>query len=432
MRWRYTGAVLGSFEQALPQDAFKIVLVLLLSFLVGLEREEHKGAGGKYAFGGVRTFPLIGLVGYATAYLAGDQVVPILVGLVVVAGFLWIAYWHKLQATATAGVTSEISALATYLAGALVARDAFWVATALSVSGAFLLELKSALEGLTRRIASEEILTFTTFLLLSAVILPILPNREFGQFRIDPFQVWLVVVAVSSVSYGSYVIQRLTRGQGGLVLSAVLGGAYSSTVTTFVLGRLAAREARPHLLSGSTLMASGMMYLRLAVLVGLFNQRLLAMLGIAFLILAAVGIGTGFLWSRISDGRPGEAAQALAPRNPLEVGAASLFGLLFVTMLVATELATTYLGRFGLYSLAAVMGVTDVDPFIMGVTQSGGRTTELAAAAAAILIAASSNNLIKGIYAYAVSERRTGTMSLALLVALAVAGLVPLLWVWGM
>jgi uncharacterized membrane protein (DUF4010 family) len=426
---RYTGAVLGSFQQALPQDAFRIVLVLFLSFLVGLEREEHKSAGARYAFGGVRTFPLIGLVGYATAYLSGDQVVPIVVGLVVVAGFLWISYWHKLQTTPAAGATSEISALATYLAGALVARDAIWVATALSVSGAFLLELKSALEGLTKRIASEEILTFTTFLLLTAVILPTLPNREFGAFHINPFRAWLVVVAVSSVSYGSYVIQRLTRGQGGLVLSAVLGGAYSSTVTTVVLGRLAAREARPHLLSGATLVASGMMYLRLAVLIGLFNQSLLAMLGIPFVALAVAGIVAGFLWSRLSDGRPGEAAGALAPRNPLEIGAASLFALLFVAMLIATQLATTYFGHFGLYSLAGVMGVTDVDPFIMGVTQAGGRSTGLVTAGVAILIAASSNNLIKGVYAFALSDRRTGRMSLALLVALAIAGLLPLAWV---
>ncbi len=423
--------MLGSVERALVPDALKIVLVLFLSFLVGLEREERKSEGLKYAFGGVRTFPLIGLVGYATAYLAGDQVLPIVIGLVAVAGFLWISYWHKLQTAEKAGVTSEISALATYLAGALVARDAFWVATALSISGAFLLELKSALEGLTRRIAPDEILTFTTFLLLTAVTLPLVPNQEFGPFRINPFQTWLVVVAVSSVSYGSYVVQRLTRGQGGVVLAAVLGGAYSSTATTVVLGRRAAREGRPHLLSGATLIASGMMYLRLTVLVGLFNQGLLAMLGIPFAVLAAVAIGVGWFWSRVSDGQTGEASQPLAPRNPLELGAASVFALLFVAMLVATQLAMTHLGHLGLYSLAAAMGITDVDPFIMGVTQAGGHGTLLASSAMAILIAASSNNVAKGIYAYMASDRRTGTMSLALLVALAIAGLIPIAWVWG-
>jgi uncharacterized membrane protein (DUF4010 family) len=419
---------MGGVKWVLAPDAVKIVLVLFLSFLVGLEREERKTAGGRYSFGGVRTFPLIGLVGYATAYLSRDQVLPVVIGLAAVAGFLWISYWHKFQTTATAGATTEISALATYLAGALVARDAVWVATALSVSGAFLLELKSALEGLTKRIAPEEILTFTTFLLLTAVVLPILPNQEFGPFRINPFQAWLVVVAVSSVSYGSYVIQKLTRGRGGVVLAAVLGGAYSSTATTLVLARRAAREARPHLLSGATLVASGVMYVRLAVLVGLFNPALLSMVGAPFLVLAATALAVGWIWSRGPDGTVGEAEQPAAAKNPLDLGAASLFALLFVGMLIATQLAITYLGHLGLYALGAVMGVTDVDPFIMGVTQAGGRNTPLVSAAVAIVIAASGNSVAKGVYAYVGSDRRTGRMSLLLLLALAVAGLVPLVW----
>jgi uncharacterized membrane protein (DUF4010 family) len=423
---------MGSVEWALAPDAVKIVLVLFLSFLVGLEREERKTAGGRYSFGGVRTFPLIGLVGYATAYLSRDQVLPVVIGLAAVAGFLWISYWHKLQTTATAGATTEISALATYLAGALVARDAVWVATALSVSGLFLLELKSALEGLTKRIAPEEILTFTTFLLLTAVVLPILPNQEFGPFHINPFQAWLVVVAVSSVSYGSYVIQLLTRGRGGVVLAAVLGGAYSSTATTLVLARRAAREARPHLLSGATLVASGVMYVRLAVLVGLFNPALLAMVGAPFLVLAAAALAVGWIWSRVPDATAGEAEQPAAAKNPLDLGAASLFALLFVGMLVSTQLALTHLGHLGLYALGAVMGLTDVDPFIMGATQAGGRSTPLVSAAVAIVIAASGNSVAKGVYAYVGSDRRTGRLSLALLLALAVAGLVPLAWLgWG-
>jgi uncharacterized membrane protein (DUF4010 family) len=80
------------------------------------------------------------------------------------------------------------------------------------------------------------------------------------------------------------------------------------------------------------------------------------------------------------------------------------------------------------YTLAAVMGVTDVDPFIMGMTQSAGGVTSLKVASAAILIAAASNNLIKGIYAYSLSDRKTGVESLCLLGGLTAAGLAPLLW----
>ena len=273
-------------------------------------------------------------------------------------------------------------------------------------------------------------LTFTKFLLLTAVILPVLPNRPFGPIPINPFKTWLVVVAVSAVSYGSYVVQRLTKGQGGITLAAVLGGAYSSTVTTLVLARQSTREARPHLLSGSTLMASGMMYLRLTALVGLFNPHLLRMLGLPFAALAALALGAGWLWSRVPDERAGDVPREFEPRNPLEIGAALLFGVLFVAMLILTHLVVTYLGRAGLYSLAAIMGVTDVDPFIMGMTQTAGSVTPVASAAAAILVAASSNNVVKGVYAYFLSDRRTGRMSLTLLILLALAGLAPFKWVW--
>jgi uncharacterized membrane protein (DUF4010 family) len=421
--------VLGDLYRALPPEGVKIGLVLFLSLLLGLEREERKPAAAGYAFGGVRTFPLIGLVGYATATVSRDQLLSVSFGLAVVSGFLWVEYWHKVQSSGTCGVTSEISALMTYLVGALVARNELWIGTTLSVAGLFLLELKAPLEGLTERIAPDEILTFTKFLLLTAVILPIVPNRTLGPVQINPFTTWLVVVAVSSVSYGSYVIERLMKGKGGVAMAAILGGAYSSTVTTVVLGRRAAHEDRPHLLSGSTLMASGMMYLRLAILVGLFNRRLLSILGVPFVAAAVLAVGAGWLWSRVPDGHAGEVKREFESRNPLEIKAALLFALLFLAILVVTHLAVAYLGRGGLYALAAVMGVTDVDPFIMGMTQSGGSATPLASAAAAILIAASSNNLVKGVYAFALSDRKTGVMSLALLSVLSVAGLVPLAWV---
>jgi uncharacterized membrane protein (DUF4010 family) len=413
--------------QWLPREAVQILLVLFLSFLIGLEREEHK-AGGHYAFGGVRTFPLIGLIGYSVALLADKQLVPLTLGFLVVGSFLLLSYWHKLSSTEAAGVTTEMSGLATFLVGALVYYGHFWTATALSVASLLLLELKEVLEKLAGRIPPDEILTFGKFLLLTAVILPILPKHEFGPFHINPFKTWLVVVAVSAISYGSYVVQKLTKQHGGVVLAALLGGAYSSTVTTVVLSRRAAREQRPHLFSGCTLIASGVMYLRLAALISIFNAQLARMLVPGFLVLAVAAIAIGWFWSRRPDEQATEVKREYEPRNPLELLAAFLFALLFLAMLVATQLAVTYLGRAGVNTLAAIMGVTDVDPFIMGMTQAAGTLTPLKVAAFAVLIAAASNNLVKGIYAYSLADRKTGVQSLGLLTGLAVAGLAPLLW----
>ena len=405
--------------------------MLFLSFLIGLEREEHKASAGSFSFGGVRTFPLIGLLGYSLALLSGPQLLPVALGLAVVAAFLLLSYHHKIATAGTAGITTEMSGLTTYVVGALVYHEQFWIAATLSVASVLLLELKVALESLTKTIASDEILTFTKFLVLTAVILPVLPNQPFGPFQINPFKTWLVVVAVSTVSYGSYVLQRLTKEQGGIILTAILGGAYSSTVTTVALARRAAREQHCHLFAGGTLIASGVMYLRLIVLVGLFNRGLMAILALPFAALAGVAAVAGWLWSRIPDPDSGAVKREYEPRNPLELRAAFLFALLFLVILVATHLVAVYLGKAGVYSLAAIMGITDVDPFIMGMTQSAGTLTPVSTAATGILIAAASNNVVKGIYAYSLADRRTGRQSLCLLVALAALGLTPLLWLAG-
>jgi len=413
----------------LPAEAKEILLTLAFSALIGVEREEHKATADKFIFGGIRTYPLIGLLGYALAMLSGSQLIPASVGFAVIGGFLWLSYQHKLQAVEGAGITTELSALATYVVGVLVALGHFWLAGTISILSVLLLELKVFLEGLSRRIPAEEIFTFTKFLFLTVVILPIVPNHDFGPYRINPFKTWLVVVAVSTISYLSYLLQRWTMGRGGIVLSALLGGAYSSTLTTIVLAKRA-REAKasPHLFTGAILMASGVMYIRLAILIGIFNLQLLRSVVWPLLVLAAVGLAVGWVWSRLPDEPSHELAKGYVPRNPLELWAALLFSGLFIAMLVLTRLAVLHLGRGGVFGLAGLMGLSDIDPFVLSLTQSAGTVAPLAVASSAIVIAAASNSSVKGIYAFGFADRKTGLQSVFLLVGFSIIGCLPLIW----
>lgn len=420
--------MLKDLPSVVPPDALKIGLVLAISFFVGLEREEHKQRETSYAFGGVRSFPLIGLISYALALLSAPQLAPWGVGLGVVGALMALSYFHKLGGESPAGLTTEISALAVYVIGGLIQREYYWIATTIGVLGVLLLELKRALEGLTRHVASDEIVTVAKFLVLAAVILPILPDRELTRFYLNPFRIWLVVVAVSGVSFASYVLQRVLRERGGLMLSAILGGAYSSTVTTVVLARQAREEPRPNLFAGSIITASAVMYLRLVLLLALFNRALAAALAPAFGSLAVIGGVAGWLVSRRQDAGHASSGRYRETSNPLELGAAFLFAGIFVVVLVLTTLARQYLGRAGLYTVAAIMGVTDVDPFILGLTQSSQTDIQLTVAASAIVIAAASNNLVKAIYAYGFADHVTGRRGAALLLMLAALGLIPLVW----
>jgi uncharacterized membrane protein (DUF4010 family) len=415
--------------QLIPAEGVKIFLTLFLAFLIGLEREEHRAAGQRYSFGGVRTFPLIGLIGYGLALLSGTQLLPLTAGFAVIGAFLWLSYRHKLEASNEAGVTTEMSGLTTYVVGALVARDQLWIATTLAVVSILLLELKEFLESLTKKIPAEEILTFTKFLLLTFVILPVVPNQDFGPFAVNPFRAWLMVVAVSGVSYGSYLLEKMSKGEGGVRLAGLLGGAYSSTFTTFVMARHARSAHAPHCYTGGILIASGVMYLRFLILVSFFNRELAHRLLVPFLLLGSLGVLGGWLWSHIPDGAGGGTTLGFVTKNPLELTAAFSFAITFVVMLAATNFALDYLGRGGVFGLAALSGIAPVDPFIMGLAQTAGTMTPMELAVAGVIVAASSNNLAKAVLAFFLADRKTGTQSLLLLLSLAALGLLPLIWI---
>lgn len=418
--------------QVFPAEGLKIVLTLFLCFLIGLEREEHRAfaqGGKRYGFGGVRAFPLIGLIGYSMALLSGAQLLPLTVGFGVIGAFLWLSYRHKLETSQESGVATEMSGLVTYVVGALVSRDQFWIATALAILAMLLLELKDFLENLATKIPGDEIFTFTKFLLLTCVILPIVPDRGYTSFDVNPFKTWLIVVAISGVSYGSYLLEKAAKGKGGVRLAALLGGAYSSTVTTLAMARRAKDAHAPHSYSGAILIASGVMYFRFLALIGIFNAELMRRLLIPFLALGAIGVAGGWAWSGIQDGPGAPADTEYSTKNPLEMASAFLLAIVFVATIVATNLATVHLGQGGIFGMAVLAGIAPVDPFILGLTQTAGKMTSMGLATSAVIVAAASNNFAKAIIAVVLADSKTGRQCLILLLGLTALGLLPLLWI---
>src|ERR1019366_1738744 len=224
-------------------------------------------------------------------------------------------------------------------------------------------------------------------------------------------------------------LENMSKGKGGVRLAALLGGAYSSTFTTFVIAKHARAAKTPHGYSGGILIASGVMYFRFLVLIGLFNTELFHRLFLPFLLLGAIGVVSGWMWSALPEGAGADEETGYLTKNPLELASAFSLAIVFVVMLVATNYALTHLGRMGIYGLAALTGLAPVDPFIMGLTQTAGQLTSLGLAAGGVAVAAASNNFAKAFIAIAFADPKTGRQSLILLLGLTALGLLPLFWI---
>jgi len=414
---------MGSITELLAPEAVGFALTLALSLLIGLEREEHGPESPGTHFGGVRTFPIFGLGGFVLVLAFPDTALPFSIGLAALAALLTVSHWVALKRE-DPGLTSEAAALLTFTLGAAAANGLYWIAVATGVVTVILLQEKSRLEGLAVRLPRHEMRTLARFLLVTAVILPAVPNQAFTRFEVNPFTFWLVVVAVSAVSYASYLLQLWLGHDRGLLLSGVLGGAYSSTVTTVVL----ARQSKHHpsawrAYTGAIIAATGVMYLRLWILVRLFAPDIASRLLLTFAVLGVVGIGLGWVMSR-RNGRDAAPEETRARRNPLELTSAVAFSAVFLLVLVVTRVVSDRFGDVGVLVMAGIMGAADVDPFILGLTQVAGGAVSLHLASLAIVIAAASNNLLKGIYAVSFGDRRTGRTALAALTALGLGGVV--------
>ena len=401
----------------LPPEFFGFMLTLGLALLIGFEREEHESDG----IGGVRTFPIIGLGGFLLIAGFPDTAIPFALGLVVLGGLVALTHWHALQ-LGEPGITTETAALLTFTIGGCAAKGLYWISIATGVVAVILLHEKRLLEGLATALPRHEMRTLLRFLLLTAVILPVVPNRDFTPFEINPFKIWLVVVAVSGVSYVSYLMRMRWGEDRGLILAGLLGGAYSSTVTTVVLSRQSKkREPCAVGFAGAIVAATGMMYIRLWILLLLFAAPLAYRLTFLFwgMGMLAVIVGT-FLARTISADEECEFDAMIERRdgNPLEMTSAFTFAAIFLAILVTTKVVADRFGDTGVLIMAVIMGAADVDPFILGLTQTVGTGLTIETAALAVVVAAAVNNLMKGVYAVVFGTRRTGRLSLVLLAAL--------------
>lgn len=378
----------------------QMLIALAIGLLIGGEREwSQRRRHAERVTAGIRTFGLLGLLGSLAVVLSSTfhpyagAIVLVGVVLLVVAGYV-----VETRASGDWGMTTEIAMLVTFGLGALVALDHAMLAAGLSVMVAGLLGLKNLLHSRVHRLAPKEIAGALKLLFISVVMLPLLPNQTMGPLDVfNPYVVWLMVVLIAALGFAAYVAMRVVDSRHGLLLTALLGGIVSSTAMTLTLSRLAQTVPRPNVLAAGLLLTSSLMFPRVMVAVGVIApdvlETLLWPLSLAALIYLA---GAGFFaWRALRGESMDRHALAVVLKNPFELGPALRFTALLVGILFAVELARRYVGDTGVYLMAAVSGLADVDAITLSLSNLVNGGLDRSVAADGILIAAMSNSLVK-------------------------------------
>lgn len=312
---------------------------------------------------------------------------------------LWLNAYMRATPVSPDATSMMIPAsnLLAYVIGPIALTQAPWVPVAVTVAAVLLLSARERLHGLIGLVPREEVLTAGKFLILVGVILPLAPHQSVTSLTpLTPYGLWLAVVAVCALSYASYLLQRYLPSRDIALLPAVLGGAYSSTATTVVLAkRLGDNVAARADISAGIVAATAVMYLRLGLVIAIFDVGLAVQLLPALLALSVLGGGIAFYEWRTGRG----SSLAMAPRNPLQISTAVIFALLLVVISIITAWVRGVFGTSGILVLSAVVGVTDIDPFVLNIAQGGIAHMPVGLLATAVLIAAASNNVAKAGYA---------------------------------
>lgn len=382
-------------------------VALGIGVLIGLQREfasdtnpDHKT--NDKSFAGTRTFGLMGLVGCTAAFLADELASPLVFPLLLLpAGLFLLVSYHHSAARGKMGLTTEFAALLTILVGALCYWEQMTLAVALGVATFALLSIKLEVRQLVSHLTRADVLATLKFLVITAIILPVLPNDALASAPFDvlnPYKIWLMVVLISGINFLGYVLMKAVGPQRGLSLTGLLSGLVSSTAVTLSMTRTS--KSQPNFGKSFALaivIAWAVMFGRVMVQVAVINPPLLRLLWVSMTVTMLVALAyCAYLYFAP---QPTHHPDESAGDNPFELRIALQFGLLYGAILLISRAAQLYFGTQGLYFSSILAGAADVNAITLSMAELsrpsvGGLADETAAQA--IILASISNTIVKG------------------------------------
>lgn len=378
----------------------RLAVALAIGLLIGMERgwddqETHETP----RIAGVRTFALIALLG-ALWQLLGSR----FGALVIAGGFLGFAAlyvsasWLEARGAGHYGITTEVAAFIAFTLGALTMQGYVLLSAATAVIVTIILTAKPILHRGLERLERRELYAILKLLLISVVMLPALPDRGFGPWQaINPYEMWWIVVLICALSFIGYFAQKLAGAGRGIILTSLFGGLVSSTATTVSFSRQARAEpALASLYAVGVIIACTVMFPRILIIVGLIQPQLLRALAWPMGIMAVIACASAlWQWRALKTSKDVEAPTL---QNPFDFRMALQFAALLTLIMILARALRTWFGALGVYLLAAIAGLSDVDAIAVSLSRTGPELA-LVAAAGAITVAALVNTVVKGLMA---------------------------------
>lgn len=376
--------------------AASLIISIVLGFMIGLQREINTKFEKSREFAGARTFAIISLIGYLSAYLTtyNQWIFPfVLFGLII-----FLTYTHSKVAVLTKdiGTTTEFTAIVTLIVGSMLFFKDKQSAIFVTVLVLVLLELKSKLEAVEGKIEKKDISSAILFSLMSFVILPVLPNKTVDPYGIlNPYQIWLMVILISGLSFFGYISVKFLDIKKSILIIGFFGGLISSTAVALSLSKRAfANKELSLYLAIAIGIASTIMFFRVIIEVAIVDNKLLDFILFPFLI--ATFFGYLYLYFLYKRSTIKDSLVKIEFKNPLELKEAIKIGLIFGIVYGAISLAKDYFDLKGVYLVSILSGITDVDAITLSIANmSADGKFDLKPASIAIVLASISNSLSK-------------------------------------
>jgi uncharacterized membrane protein (DUF4010 family) len=373
----------------------KLLITIFIGALIGLEREHSKPEEEK-TFAGIRTYPLISILGFSAALISSITTIWVYISVFVGYASLVTASYIFSAREKKHGGTSEITLLIIFLLGSLVYWNFLILAAVIGVIVTLFLTLKIQLHKFVEKVGAEDIYATVKLAIITIIILPLLPDQTYGPLNVlNPRLIWYMIIFISGISFVGYILMKVFGKNKGIALTGLMGGLVSSTAVSVSLSRESKKNKELSVnLAMGIILASTIMFPRIFFVTLILNSQLAVDLWIPLLIFTITGLLVSFLMAKKV---PGQNQGSINLKNPFELKSALIFGLIFGVVIFLSKAAEVYIGTGGIYAASVLAGITSVDAIVLSLAKFSMEGLSRDVAAAAIIIAAITNTVVKAV-----------------------------------